>query len=145
MRNILALVGAATLTFLGIGWYLGWYQISSHVPSPQGKQSVQVDINPDKITQDVKKGVEKGGEIVDQLREKKADPPAPEAAQRRTFSPRHRLGESGNGSSGGWRPIDGKRPAEGDGAIGSRSRETNCPNPQFQLRARGNSAGPFVS
>ena len=29
MRNILALVGAATLTFLGVGWYLGWYEIKN--------------------------------------------------------------------------------------------------------------------
>ncbi|MBO0697658.1 MAG: hypothetical protein J2P46_04635 [Zavarzinella sp.] len=74
MRNILALVGAATLSFLVVGWYLGWYQISS-LPSPNGKQSVHVDINSGKITEDVKKGVEKGTEIVDNLREKAKDGP----------------------------------------------------------------------
>jgi len=29
MRNLLALVGLATVTFLGLGWYLGWYQFAS--------------------------------------------------------------------------------------------------------------------
>ena len=55
MRNILALVGAATVAFLVVGWYLGWYKVT-RVPSPEGKQAVHVDINPDKITNDVKKG-----------------------------------------------------------------------------------------
>src|SRR5437763_210299 len=64
MRNILALVGAATVAFLLVGWYLGWYQVSSTTTS-QGPQSVQVDINPNKITQDVKTGVEKGEKVVE--------------------------------------------------------------------------------
>jgi hypothetical protein len=68
MRNLLALVGAATVTFLAVGWYLGWYQIFSS-PSPVGGSSLRVEINPGKITEDVKKGVEKGGEIVDHLRD----------------------------------------------------------------------------
>ena len=73
MRNFLAIVGAATIAFLAVGWYLGWYEVSS-LPSPQGKQSLHVDINQDKITDDVKKGVEKGNEIVDHLRDKQQQP-----------------------------------------------------------------------
>jgi hypothetical protein len=69
MRNFLAIVGAATIAFLAVGWYLGWYEVSS-LPSPHGKQSLHVEINQDKITDDVKKGVEKGNEIVDHLRDK---------------------------------------------------------------------------
>ena len=69
MRNILALVGAATVTFLAVGWYLGWYQISS-LRSPRGEQSFNVNINPDKITDDVKTGVKKGEDFVDSLRDK---------------------------------------------------------------------------
>ena len=37
MRNILALVGAATVAFLALGWYLGWYKVSS-VPSRAGNR-----------------------------------------------------------------------------------------------------------
>jgi hypothetical protein len=77
MRNFLAIVGAARIAFLALGWYLGWYQVSSQ-QSSQGKQSLQVDINPGKITEDVKKGVEKGNEIVDHLRDKpKSEPSGP--------------------------------------------------------------------
>ena len=57
MRNFLALVGAAVVTFAGVGWYLGWYSISS-LPSPNGRQSLQVDINRKKIVEDVGKGVD---------------------------------------------------------------------------------------
>src|ERR1700723_2988445 len=28
MRNLCALVGAATIAFVGLGWYLGWYKIT---------------------------------------------------------------------------------------------------------------------
>ena len=28
MRNLLALVGAALVAFLGLGWYLDWYHIT---------------------------------------------------------------------------------------------------------------------
>lgn len=79
MKNLLALIGAAAVTFAGVGWYLGWYEIES-LPSPNGKQRLSVDINSQKIVDDVQKGVKKGGEIVSQLSDKKeapSDKPAP--------------------------------------------------------------------
>jgi hypothetical protein len=106
MRNILALVGAATVAFLAVGWYLGWYQVSS-TPSAHGPQSVQVDINPGKITDDVKKGVEKGGQIVDSLREgPPADPKAAPATGPASsfFTPPAGPADS-RAPSNGWRPI----------------------------------------
>jgi hypothetical protein len=119
MRNVLALVGAATVTFLALGWYLGWYQISS-LPSPGGKQSLQVEINSGKITEDVKKGVEKGGEIVDHLRDKaKSDPnsPANSGPASNFFTPST---GTGSGSSGGWKPSDEPRPSDSGGVFGLR-------------------------
>jgi hypothetical protein len=80
MRNIFALVGAGTVTFVGLGWYLDWYHLSRQ-PAATGTQSFQVDLNPDKITQDVKKGVERGGEIIDRIREDKGTPEQPAPAQ----------------------------------------------------------------
>ena len=104
MRNILALVGAATVAFLGLGWYLGWYTITS-IPSPHGKQSVSVDINPTKITEDVKKGVEKGSQIVDSLRERPAAEPKPATGPASSFfSPTPSPAEPSESASG-WRPI----------------------------------------
>ena len=118
MRNILALVGAATVAFLALGWYLGWYHVSS-IPSPRGEQAVHVDINPTKITEDVKKGVEKGGEIVDSLRDRPATDarPAPPAGPASSFFTPTRVDDP-NGSSNGWRPIAGGRAADDQGPAG---------------------------
>jgi hypothetical protein len=110
MRNILALVGAATVAFLGLGWYLGWYQVTS-VPAPHGKQSVTVDINPTKITEDVKRGVEKGGQIVDSLRERPPADSKPAAGPASTFfSP---TPADPSEASNGWRPIGGTNAQSG--------------------------------
>jgi hypothetical protein len=122
MRNILALVGAATVTFLAVGWYLGWYQISS-LRSPRGEQSFNVNINPDKITDDVKKGVEKGGEFVDSLRDKSkgdAKPATPGPASN-FFTPTPTPAEKDKApSTGGWKPIGGKPPTDDEGDLGFR-------------------------
>ena len=56
MRNLLALLGAAILTILVAGWYLGWYNISSAPSTNSGHSKLEVDINSDKIGKDVKKG-----------------------------------------------------------------------------------------
>lgn len=58
MRNLLALLAAAVLTFAGVGWYLNWYQISS-ATSLTGHQNVNIDFNSSKIRDDVQK-VQKG-------------------------------------------------------------------------------------
>jgi hypothetical protein len=68
MRNLFALFGAGTIAFVGLGWYLDWYKVSRQ-PAAAGTQRLSVDLNPDKITGDVRKGIERGGEIVDKLRE----------------------------------------------------------------------------
>ena len=119
MRNIFALVGAATVTFLAVGWYLGWYQISS-LRSPQGQQSLNVSINPDKITSDVTKGVEKGEEFVDSLRDRskvdaKAATPGPAS---NFFTPTPTTAEKDKSpSSGGWKLIGGKQQPDDEGTF----------------------------
>jgi hypothetical protein len=50
MRNLLALVGAAVILVAGLGWYLGWYQLSTE-PGSDGHMKVNVDVN----TKNVKK------------------------------------------------------------------------------------------
>jgi hypothetical protein len=111
MKNVLALVGAALVAFLALGWYLGWYQISS-LPSPNGKQAIHVDINSDKVTNDVKTGVEKGEQIVDQIREKKSDPQGTPGPASNFFTPTSNEKPKDGGS--GWKPI-GNKPQENDG------------------------------
>src|SRR5262245_41380929 len=58
MRNILALLAAAVLVFAGVGWYLGWYEISRTTDS-DGHPNITIDLNNQKITEDLKKGEQK--------------------------------------------------------------------------------------
>jgi hypothetical protein len=54
MRNLLALIGAALVAFVGAGWYLGWYQVDSTGTGAQRKVSIEVDGQ--KISSDLEKG-----------------------------------------------------------------------------------------
>ena len=64
MRNLLAFLGAAVLTFLGIGWYLNWFNVSRE-PATPGHSRLQVDINQEKIGNDVKQGADKIKDAID--------------------------------------------------------------------------------
>jgi hypothetical protein len=57
MRNLLALAAAALLAFVVVGWFRGWYQVSSK-PSSTGRE-YDVNFNSPKISQDLEKGEEK--------------------------------------------------------------------------------------
>lgn len=70
MRNLLAFVAAAVLTFLGVGWYLDWYRVKSS-PADTGHHRMDIDINGEKIIQDVQKGVEKGEKKLQNALDKK--------------------------------------------------------------------------
>ena len=59
MRNILALFGAALLTIVGVGWYLGWYKVRSQPASVPGQHSLNIDIDTNKISQDLQQGEQK--------------------------------------------------------------------------------------
>jgi hypothetical protein len=52
MRNLLAFMAAVVLTVAGLGWYLGWYRIHS-APAADGHRNVNIDLNTDKITEDI--------------------------------------------------------------------------------------------
>jgi hypothetical protein len=58
MRNMLAFIGAAVVTVAGVGWYLGWFTIH-HGPSGDGKKSYNIELNTNKIGEDIHKGSEK--------------------------------------------------------------------------------------
>jgi hypothetical protein len=57
MRNLLALAAAGVLAFVVVGWFRGWYQVSSK-PSSTGRE-YDVNFNSPKIGQDLEKGEEK--------------------------------------------------------------------------------------
>jgi len=64
MRNLLALLAAAGLTFAGAGWYLGWYHVEK-APAAEGHRAVHIDFDNDKISADLKKGGEKVQGVLD--------------------------------------------------------------------------------
>ena len=112
MRNLFALVGALTLTFIGLGWYLDWYHLIRQ-PASAGTQRLQVDLNSDKINGDVKKGIERGEEIIDKLREEKgtSDPQTPGQSQQNGPASQFFSSPSGSApSASGWKSLDSSPP-----------------------------------
>lgn len=55
MRNLLALVGLGVVVFGVMGWYKGWYSVSSEKGG-----SMQVEVNKTKLIHDGKEIIEKG-------------------------------------------------------------------------------------
>jgi hypothetical protein len=69
MRNLLALFGLLLVTFAVLGWYLDWYTIKREPASP-GHHNMNIDVNGEKIVEDVQKGVQKGEEKLQHILEK---------------------------------------------------------------------------
>lgn len=63
MKNILALIGLAVVLVGGLGWYLGWYQLGTE-PAASGHRKINVDVNTNKITDDLKKGTQRVGDLI---------------------------------------------------------------------------------
>ena len=80
MRNLLALLGFALVTFLVVGWYLDWYHVTPKAGATPGHRSVEIDINSKKIGEDVHKGVQAGSEKIHDLFDKDGKPVAQPAA-----------------------------------------------------------------
>jgi hypothetical protein len=58
MRNLLAFLAAATLTVIGVGWYLDWFQFHS-VPADAGHRRLSIDVNTTKIGEDLHEAEQK--------------------------------------------------------------------------------------
>lgn len=58
MRNMLALAALALIGFAAIGYFRGWYSIES-VPGTAGGRHIEIDVNSNKITQDIKASKDK--------------------------------------------------------------------------------------
>jgi hypothetical protein len=74
MRNLFALLGAALVTFVAVGWYLDWYKVKTE-PDASGHREVNIDINGPKIKEDLHKGRERLEQAIDS----KANTPAAQA------------------------------------------------------------------
>ncbi len=89
MRNILALVAAAALIVVGLGWYLGWYHVQT-TPSSDGHQHISIDVDKKKIAEDVKHGVHEGTQKVEEFIKKEGGTtPAGSTPPRVQVSPDH--------------------------------------------------------
>jgi hypothetical protein len=64
MRNLLAFLAAVVIVGGGVGWYLDWFKFSS-APLNDGRRNVSIDIDPNKITNDLNKGGKKIEEMID--------------------------------------------------------------------------------
>lgn len=80
MKNFLAFLAAFALAVVFAGWYLGWFEVS-HRPLADGHHAVEIDIDKDKLTDDIQKGSEQvlkeGREQIKKLLEKKNQTPKP--------------------------------------------------------------------
>lgn len=58
MRNMLSLVGLLVVLFLGLGWYLDWYQVHPVATSSDpGQKTYTIEVNTQKVEKDGEKGV----------------------------------------------------------------------------------------
>lgn len=69
MRNLLALLAAVVLIVAGVGWYLGWFHIRA-TPTGDGHEQISIDVDKNKITADVKQGVQQGSQKVESFLKK---------------------------------------------------------------------------
>jgi hypothetical protein len=91
MRNLLAFLSALTLTFFGLGWYLGWYKLHSQ-PGAEGHRSVTIDINTVKIGADLERGKQELQEIIE--RAGKDSTPKDKAAEPKDKNVTHKDGKT---------------------------------------------------
>lgn len=75
MRNLLALGAAALLAVAGLGWYLGWYQVSDQPAPETGHRRVNIDINSAKIEDDIRRGEDKVHEALQKTQSTRRDSP----------------------------------------------------------------------
>jgi hypothetical protein len=79
MRNTLAFLAALILVVVGVGLYLDWFRINSSTRDA-GRRNVNIEVNTDKIGDDLRDGgeylIEEGGaklkEILDRQRQEEA-------------------------------------------------------------------------
>ena len=67
MKNLLAFLAAAVLVFVGVGWYLDWFQVFNG-PAPSRPPRLQRRSRHRQNQADVKKGEEKVAEAIEKAR-----------------------------------------------------------------------------
>ncbi len=80
MRNFLALLAFALLTLAAVGWYRGWYEVRRE-PAKPGHQNVEIDIDTNKIGDDLHKGGQKVQDLIEKARKERERRAAEDAAK----------------------------------------------------------------
>jgi hypothetical protein len=78
MRNLLAFVGALVVTLVVVGWYENWFQFRT-TAGADGNRNISIDIDPKKVTDDVKQTEKKIENFIDEKSKeiKSSNPAAP--------------------------------------------------------------------
>jgi hypothetical protein len=103
MRNLLALVGALVIGFVGVGWYMGWYKLSVS-KRPDGNIRIETDVDGKKVIQDVGDGAKHLGQLAgDQVDKAAQDAKAGQPAN--TPGPITTPQGGTPEKAGGWLPL----------------------------------------
>jgi hypothetical protein len=78
MKNLLALAAFVLLTVGAVGWFRGWFDVNS-TPTDNGQNRVIIDINSQKIKQDLDTGRDKLKKILDTDNKNSDDPGTPQS------------------------------------------------------------------
>ena len=79
MRSLIKLLAVLVICLVGIGFYLGWFNVSRPNPGTEGnKVNVNLSVDKDKMKSDVKKAEEK---VKEEVRELEGKVKAKEAAK----------------------------------------------------------------
>jgi hypothetical protein len=81
MRNLLAFLAVLTLTFTGVGWYLGWYHVQ-WLPAPSGHRRLVIDVDTAKVVDDTGKGLDKGRKHLNEIADKNRKDQKPVPAEK---------------------------------------------------------------
>jgi hypothetical protein len=76
MRGLFTLIGFLVCAALIVGYFRGWYTITSH-PTENGHVKYQIDVNTQKAKEDVSKGTKAAVNAVTPAKTNTAQNPAP--------------------------------------------------------------------
>jgi hypothetical protein len=98
MKNIFAMIGLLTVSFVALGWYFGWYRVEKQATTESGHSRFQIDVDTQKINKDIQRGVERGSELIDSIREKSKAKSESDSSTVPVSTPKDSPKE-------GWKPI----------------------------------------
>ncbi len=73
MRSLFAFVGGALVALAGLGWYFNWYTIVKE-PTSAGHTRYGIDVDTNKVKNDVQHGVEAGANGIQKIVNGKQEP-----------------------------------------------------------------------